>query len=99
MKLLRTIKTEFLREELKARQAVDIDFNLAAATNDEILAELNRRFESFLLAYEVELPNRQGKSEVRTSFMWYGSYAQALGLLRYATLRLEESVNSNDHEF
>ena len=92
MKLLRTIKTEFLREELKARGTVDIDYNLAAATLDELFIELNKRFESYLIAYEIEIPNRGGKDQIRTSFMWYGSYAQALGLLRFTKIRLEDSI-------
>ena len=96
MRLLKIIKTEFLEEELKERlkrKNVDgeseVDFALATANNNELLEELNRRFESYIFIYDID---------ERSGFMWRGSDSHAVGLLAYAEIKLRERLLKTEYE-
>jgi hypothetical protein len=91
---LKTIKTAYLQEELQERlrkKNIDgeseLDLALATATNDELMKELNKRFNAYIFIMEEE-----DKDVLRNNIVYMGGFAHILGLIKYAKLRVEEML-------
>jgi len=67
----------------------DSSVPLELATQDQLLAELGRRYTNYVLVTEV--PGDRGK-EIQNNLYWWGAIATRLGLVEYARVMVVTEI-------
>ena len=73
----------------------ETEVDLSTVTTDELWEELKSRHDSSVFAYSAD-GEKSGSSH--NGLWWYGSQAEALGLLEWGNMRMRRMIQESYHE-